>query len=447
MDFVSNTSCQVEEMLEVIGAASVEELFSDVPQALMRPRPTHDDGVSEFEGLSFLEEIAATNSFKDFDSYLGGGAYQHHVPSLVSAITQRSEFLTAYTPYQAEASQGLLQTIFEFQSAVSALTGLDAANASVYDSASACAEGVLMALRLNKRRKRVFIAGNLNPAYRRCVNVYLRYQDVSLEEIPMLTDGSLDLSFIESELDEQVAAVLIQGPSFTGTMENIESVIPLIQKAGALSILCANLLTYGLYRSAGEMGIDIAVGDTQALGVPLQFGGPYVGYVACKEKLVRQLPGRLVGETTDSDGKRGFVLTLQAREQHIRREKATSNICSNQALAALGSLVTMLWYGKQGLKDLALTNYQRAAYLKQGLMEIPGVEALSEHAHFNEFALRLPKNVEHVLEGFRKHRIEAGISLERYFSQFENTLLVAVTECKSKEQLDRYISVAREVLQ
>lgn len=442
MDFVSNQQPQIDAMLAAIGVSSIDELFKAIPKHLRRIRPTADDGLSEYEGLRWMEQLAARNSYPSYDNYLGAGAYEHHVPALVDAVCSKSEFLTSYTPYQAEASQGMLQAIFEFQSAICALTGLEVANASAYDGASACGEALLMALRHQKERSKLLIAGSLHPHYRGVIDQYLLSHQVEVITIPFLADGSLDAIKMHELLDASTAAILIQSPNFFGVAEEVRNLAIKAKAAGALVVLCANPLSYGLFASAAELGADIAIGDCQPLGLPLQFGGPYAGYMACRQELVRQLPGRIVGETTDTKGRRGFVLTLQAREQHIRREKATSNICTNQALAALASLVTILWYGKQGLHDLALTNFQRAAYLKDQLATIGRVMAAPT---FNEFVVAFDTPIEEVQRHFREHKIEPGLALGRYYPQLQNSLLVAVTETKTQEQLDRYISVARGI--
>ncbi len=426
-------------MLKVIGTGSIEELFHAVPRHLFLPKPTQNDGLSEFEGMRHMESLAQKNTFPNFTNYLGAGAYEHHVPALVSAICSRSEFLTAYTPYQPEASQGLLQTIFEFQSAICALTGLDAANASLYDGSSACAEALLMALRINKKKKRIIIGKSLHPHYRQVVDQYLANQEVEIVEAPFLDDGSLDLPGTLSLINDETVAILLQYPNFFGLIDEIKPVSQAAKKHEALTIICANPLVYGLYASAREIGADIAVGDCQPFGLPLQYGGPYVGYIACRLELVRQLPGRIVGETVDSQGRKGFVLTLQAREQHIRREKATSNICTNQALAALASLIAMLWYGKEGIRKLALTNYQRAAYLKDRL----GL-SLSSAPFFNEFAIRLPCPIHTLQQKFRTLQIEPGLDLGRFFPYWQNRFLIAVTETKSQSQLDEFVKVVHE---
>lgn len=442
MDFISNQRIQIEAMLAALKIDSIDALFRAIPQQLKLLPPATDDGLAEYEGKLLMESIAAKNTFSKLTNYLGAGAYEHHVPALVGAVCAKSEFLTAYTPYQAEASQGMLQAIFEFQSVICALTGMDVANASLYDGATACAEALLMALRVNKERTKVVIGGALHPHYRAVVEQYLANHVTQIDWIPFGADGRFEPAVATHLIDAQTAAVLLPYPNFFGVIDEIKSVSSHAKACGALTIVCANPLVYGLYASAAELGADIAVGDSQPFGLPLQFGGPYVGTIACRQDLVRQLPGRLVGETVDLKGQRGFVLTLQAREQHIRREKATSNICTNQALAAMASLVAILWYGEEGVKKLALTNYQRTAYLKSRLEAIPGISMMGHAPIFNEFAVNFGCPYSRVEEHFRKHGIVPGIDLGRYYPQFKDMVLVAVTETKSKEQLDMYAQTA-----
>lgn len=447
MDFISNQKPQIEAMLKTIGVENVDALFCDIPDNLKLSRPDEDDGLSEFEGMQLVKEIAAKNTFPQLTNYLGAGSYEHHVPAIVGATCSKSEFLTAYTPYQAEASQGMLQLIFEFQSAICALTGMDVSNASLYDGANACAEALLMALRLKKDRNKVVIAKSVHPHYRAVCEQYLNSHQTEIKIIPFNPDGSIDKKALLSSIDDQTAAVLIQSPNFLGVVEDISPIVKAAKENNALSILCANPLSYGLYACPGELNVDIAVGDVQPFGLPLQYGGPYAGYIACRQDLVRQMPGRIVGETKDTEGRRGFVLTLQAREQHIRREKATSNICTNQALAALASLVAMLWYGKIGLPKLALTNFQRTAYLREGLAAVPKIKFMSKAPFFNEFPVNFGLPVAKVQHYFRQNGIEPGVDLSRFFPELEGFFLVAVTETKSKEQLNQYVRIAQELIE
>ncbi len=447
MDFVSNQAHQIGEMLISLGISSIDELFIDIPQKIKRDRPTEDDGLSEWEGIQWMQKLADKNQFSQFENYMGAGCYEHHVPALVSAITAKSEFLTSYTPYQAEASQGMLQIIFEFQTAVCGLTGMDTANASLYDGASACAEALLMALRLQKPKNKIVIAQSVHPHYIEVIKQYIECHEATIEVVPFDKEGLLDFSALKNALTEDCAALLLQTPTFLGNIDAVDKAFTIAHEAGALAILCGNPLAYGLFRNAKEWGADIAVGDMQPFGIPMQFGGPHVGYIACKTEFIRQLPGRIVGETKDTEGRRGFVLTLQAREQHIRREKATSNICSNQALAALASLVAMLWYGKQGVHDLALTNYQRASYLRSKLSAIPGIRLLNDAPIFNEFAIAFPLPPETVLSHYEKEGIIPGVSLENFYPSLSDYFLIAVTETKNRYQLDKFVAATEKLME
>lgn len=446
MDFISNQEAQITEMLAALGIGSIDALFCDIPKTLKLAKSLYDDGLSEYEGMQLMEALADKNSFPQLTNYLGGGAYQHHVPAIISAICAKSEFLTSYTPYQPEVSQGMLQVIFEFQSAICALTGLDVANASLYDGATACAEAVLMALRINKDRNQVVVGNSIHPHYREVVQQYLNSHGTQIDFIPFDDEGLLDKKAAATMITEKTAAVLLQYPNFFGVIDDIKPMTALAKSHETLSILCANPVVYGLYSSAAELGADIAVGDTQPFGLPLQYGGPYVGYIACRQDLLRQLPGRIVGETEDLDGKRGFVLTLQAREQHIRREKATSNICTNQALASLASLVAILWYGKEGIKKLALTNFQRTSYLKAQLAALQGIKMMGNAPIFNEFAFSFNRPFKEVQTFFRQHGIAVGIDVEKYFPNLSGMILTCVTETKSKEQLDYFVKIAKGFL-
>ncbi|MGK5594776.1 MAG: aminomethyl-transferring glycine dehydrogenase subunit GcvPA [Parachlamydiaceae bacterium] len=443
MDFISNSQLQIDEMLAKIGISQIGELFQSIPNDLLLQSPINDDGLSEWEGKKFIENIAKKNTFLKYHSYLGGGAYEHHIPAIVSSICSRGEFLTSYTPYQAEASQGMLQAIFEFQSAICALTKMDVANASVYDGASACAEACLMALRIQGGKKRLLVADSLHPNYRKVVEQYISSHHATVELIPFDPGGKVNQERLKQLMNEEVAAILIQSPNFLGIVEETEEISSLAKKYQSLVIICANPLAYGLYNPPGVLGADIAVGDCQPFGIPLQFGGPYVGYMACKKEYVRQLPGRIVGQTLDQHDRKGFVLTLQAREQHIRREKATSNICTNQALCALSALIAILWYGKQGIHNLALTNFQRASYLQHHLGKIPHIQLWGAAPIFNEFVVQFTLPIDRVLTAFRKEGIEPGLSLEKFFPKLKNRLLVNVTETKSIDDLNQYVEVAR----
>lgn len=431
-DYASNQAPQIEEMLKTIGIASIDELYQSIPSQLRQEKPPIDDGMSEAEVAKYFEKLSEQNSFVRLDSYLGGGAYAHYIPAIVQTVISRSEFLTSYTPYQPEASQGMLQAIFEFQTMIATLTKMDVANAGVYDGASACAEAALMALRIKKERSKIYVSKSFHPLYLRVLKTYL---NPNLSEV-VIVENETDPQF-----DEKTAAALVQSPNFFGQLESIELWKSAANKVGALLITCGNPLSYALLKPPGEYGADIAVGDCQPLGLPLNFGGPYAGFMACKSEYLRQLPGRIVGATHDLEGKKGFVLTLQTREQHIRREKATSNICTNQALATLATLVSTVWYGPIGLKKLALSNYQRAHYLSRGLSQISGFAI--KNPFFNEFTLKIPVPMTRYLTHFRTHGIEPGIPLNRFYPEMDQHLLVAVTELKTIDQLNYYLEVAK----
>ncbi len=438
MDFVGNSRKQVSEILAALGISSIEELFSPIPSDLQVSPLNHDDGLSELEVKRLMHSYAKNNQASHMLSFLGGGAYEHFIPALASAVCQKSGFLTCYTPYQAEVSQGTLQVTYEFQSAVCALTGMDVANAGVYDGACAVAEAALMALRAKKGRNKLLVAQGLHPHYRQTLEQYLSHYDVELVTLPWNQEFLADKETLAALLDERVAALIVQSPNTLGLLESAKELFAQAASVGALSILAANPLAYGLFASAKEQGADIAVGEMQPLGIPLQFGGPYLGYMAVQQPLVRQLPGRIVGKTQDLEGKEGYVLTLQTREQHIRREKATSNICTSQALMALSSLVTILWYGKEGLRELAMQNFQKAHYLQERLIA-QGFEPISQAPFFNEFTLKAPHSIASQKQEACKEGLELGLDLSRFYPQLTNHWLVAVTETKSKQDLDRYV--------
>lgn len=424
MDYVGSSAAQNQKMLETLGLTSVQELFASIPKEWQQVAPAFDDGRAEQEALALFEALSEKNNFHKLDSYLGAGAYAHHIPALVTACLSRSEFLTAYTPYQAEASQGILQALFEFQSAIGALTEMEVSNASVYDGASACAEAVLMALRTHKERRAVVLHPSIHPHYRAVVELYLSGLNISIEE----------------RVSEKTACLLVQSPNFFGHIEPLEALLAEARAVDARFIVCANPLAYGLFP---PVDADIAVGDCQPLGMGLHYGGPYAGYMACKRLWMRQLPGRVVSQTVDKEGKIGYVLTLQAREQHIRREKATSNICTSQNLCAIGALITLLWYGPEGMKKWALTNYQRAHYLRENLRTFPHLQ-IDKKPIFHEFVVQFSLPIEKVLAHFRAAGIEPGVPLKRFFPSMDRHLLVAVTELKTLLQLDRYLEVARD---
>ncbi|HEX6860621.1 MAG TPA: aminomethyl-transferring glycine dehydrogenase subunit GcvPA [Caulobacteraceae bacterium] len=423
------------EMLGVIGAKSVDDLFVDVPPAARREGfvdlPLH---AGELEVEREMAAMAARNRTAGSGPFFcGAGAYRHHVPASVDHIIQRSEFLTSYTPYQPEIAQGTLQVLFEFQTQVAALTGMDVANASMYDGSTACAEAVMMAQRVT-RRTRAVMSGGLHPHYVRTTETLAHVAGVETVALPPAVDAE---AAVIDAIDANTACVVVQTPNVFGTATDVSKIAEAAQAAGALLIVVTTeAVSFGLLKSPGEMGADIAVAEGQSIGNALNFGGPYVGLFAAKEKFVRQMPGRLAGETVDADGRRGFVLTLSTREQHIRRDKATSNICTNSGLCALAFSIHMSLLGEVGLRKLAAINHQRTVELKKALEKIAGVEILTPR-FFNEFAVRLPKNAAAVVETLAGAGILAGVPYSRldHDAGLDDVLLVAATETTLPEDI------------
>ncbi|MDD2733410.1 MAG: aminomethyl-transferring glycine dehydrogenase subunit GcvPA [Desulfuromonadaceae bacterium] len=433
--YCPHTPEEIQEMLSVIGVASVEELFAPIPPALRATTFNLPTGMSEFETFSRMQAIAGENS-QGMTHFIGGGFYDHIIPSVVDHLSGRAEFYTAYTPYQPECSQGTLQALFEYQTAICRLTGLDVSNASLYDGGSACAEAAMMALRVTGR-SRIVVDGCVSPFSRQVLKTYLFNLDVEVVEIAP-QGGLLDRAALAALLDDRVAAVLIQNPNFFGSIEDFSGLADQVHGVGALLIGSVYPISLGVLKSPGEIGIDIAVGDGQSLGNPLSFGGPSFGFIAAAKKYIRNMPGRIVGETVDRNGKRGYVLTLQAREQHIKRHRATSNICSNQGLCALRGLIFLSSVGKEGLADLARLNRDKAEYAKARLSAIPGVSVLQASVTFNEFTLVLPKNAAAVVAGLLEMGIAAGVPLGDYYKGFNNCLVVTVTEKRTKREIDLF---------
>ena len=439
MRYIPHTGEDIRQMLATVGVDSLAELFSGVPQQVRLKRPLDlPPAMSEGEMLRELKRLAAANIDPDTTlSFLGGGAYNHFIPAVVDYLISRSEFTTAYTPYQPEISQGTLQAIFEYQTLVCQLTGMDVGNASMYDGASACAEAVLMACRLRKR-SRVLLSRALHPQYRETVATYCRYLDLTLEELPFAADGRTDVSQLTDRLDSDVAAVVVGYPNYFGVIEDLAGLAASVHEAGAYLVTAvAEPMSLGLLKSPGELGADIVVGEGQSFGIPVSFGGPYLGFFAVRQKDVRAMPGRLVGETLDQDGKRGFVLTLATREQHIRREKATSNICSNQGLCALMATVYLALLGKTGLREVARQNLAKAEYLKAALAELPGCSIPFAAPTFNEFVIRID-GAEALLKELADKGILAGLSLREY-PELPDHVLVCATEQNSRADMETLV--------
>lgn len=437
--YLPMTENDKQEMLQSIGIKSTDELFADIPSTVrLQGELNLKKPVSEYALKKELTQLANKNAnLSEYSSFLGAGVYDHFIPSVVDHVISRSEFYTAYTPYQPEISQGELQAIFEFQTMISELTGMPVANSSMYDGGTSLAEAVNLSAAQTKRKK-VLVSKAVHPESRAVIETYARGQNVEIVEIG-LKDGLTNLNHLERELDETIAGVVIQYPNFFGQIEPLQKVEELIkQQKKTMFIVSSNPLALGYLTPPGEFGADIVVGDTQVFGIPGQFGGPHCGYFATTEKLMRKVPGRLVGQTKDEDGARGFVLTLQAREQHIRRDKATSNICSNQALNALASSVAMSSIGKYGLKKMATVNMQKARYAKASLKEA-NVKVKFESPFFNEFVVKLSDSVTKVNEELFDKGIIGGYDLGRDYPELEGHMLVAVTEIRTKEEIDVFV--------
>jgi glycine dehydrogenase subunit 1 len=440
--YTSATEADRREMLATIGVDSVEELFADVPESLrLRRALALDPGRSEQEVFAELRALAARNtSTEDELSFLGAGMYDHYVPSLIDSIIERSEFLTPYTPYQPEVSQGGLQVMFEYQTAISELTGLPISNASVYEGPSAVGAAGYVA-RTHNGRGRIVVSRGVHPHSRETLATMAHGWGVEIVEAP-LVDGITELP----ALGEQVSAVVLQQPNFLGAVEDVAAVAAAAKQAGALTICACDPLPLALLKSPGECGVDIAVGEGQTLGNRLDFGGPSFGFFATTEALLRRIPGRIAGETRDVDGKRGFVLTLQTREQHIRREKATSNICTAQALNALAGVVYLSWLGRRGIVEVAELMLQRTAYARERLAAIDGAGLLHDQPVVREFALKLEVPVERVIARCREHGVNPGYPLANDYPELADGLLVAITELRSRGDIDRLADVLRDAV-
>jgi glycine dehydrogenase subunit 1 len=432
MPYISNTDEQRAAMLAEIGLKP-EDLFADVPRELRCRGLALPEGLSEQEVRSRLAQIAGKNRIH-LTHFIGGGIYDHFIPSAVYALTGRSEFYTAYTPYQPEISQGTLQAIYEFQSAICRLTEMEVSNASMYDGGTALYEGMMMALRLTRRSK-IIIDDSVNPIYRVMIRSYTRNLKIELAETAS-REGLASREAILGALDDKTAAILVQNPNFFGCIDDFTDLAKAAHEKGALLIVSCYPISLGILKTPGAMGADIVTGEGQSLGLPMSFGGPYLGFMATRKPFVRQLPGRIVGETTDGQGRRGFVLTLQAREQHIRRDKATSNICSNEALCALTALVYLSLLGKEGLRETAQLCADKAGYAYERLTAIPGVRPrYGGRAIFNEMVLDLPCEAAGVAAKLIERGCAAGFPLSRYYKGMENSLLVAVTEKRTKQEI------------
>jgi glycine dehydrogenase subunit 1 len=439
MRYIPNSPEERQEMLAEIGLASADDLFRSIPADVQLGRKLNVcDPLAETEVIAIMESVAAKNTAATVPSFLGAGVYSHYSPTIVDHLIQRSEFFTSYTPYQPEISQGTLQYIFEFQTLVCQLTGMEVANASMYDGSTAMAEAYLMAQRVTRRDK-IVVAASVHPEYREVARTYTQHGATEIVEVPF--DEETGRLADTSALDDRTAALVIQSPNFFGCIEDVKSLADAAHSVGALLIVVVTeAISFGLLKTPGECGADIVVGEGQSWGIPMSFGGPHVGLFATQEKYVRQMPGRLCGIAYDKNGNRGFVLTLSTREQHIRREKATSNICTNQGLIALAATIYMETMGKKGLQEVAEQNAQKAAYARSQIAEIEGFSLPFSAPVFNEFVIRGPRPAKELLDQVRKAGLIGGLALSRYYQGRENDILVAVTETNTREQIDSLVA-------
>lgn len=446
MRYIPNTESVCQEMLQEIGVESVEDLFSDIPDEFLLHRPLTIPGpMSELELHEHISNLSEENTHRDKARYfLGAGAYFHWIPSVVSHLSERSEFYTAYTPYQPEISQGTLQAIFEFQTYISLLTGMEVANASMYDGSSAMAEAVLMAMRIKPGKRDILIPSTVHPEYRQVVKTYLLAQDADVIDFPFTDDFQTDWQAVEGRISEETCCLVIQNPNFFGTIESLQALQRVSEKVhevgGLIIVAVTEPISLGILVPPGEYGADIVVGEGQSLGNPVSFGGPFLGIFATKKAFVRKMPGRLVGQTTDSRGERGFVLTLATREQHIRREKATSNICTNQSLCALRASIYLSVLGKKGFRELALINTRNATYAREKVGSINGFKT-HKVPIFNEFVAECPEPVSEIQKALLSNRIVGGLDLSRFFPDLTNHMLFCVTEMNSHDEINRMCEI------
>ena len=441
MDYCPHTPDDIKQMQASIGVANLDELFADIPEKFrLKQLPDIPAALSELETMSVMSELAGRNKLPQL-TLTGAGAYHHYIPAIVGHIVGRSEFYTAYTPYQAEISQGILQAIYEYQTMIAHLTGTEIANASMYDGASAMAEAAVLCSKMSNRTK-IIVARSVHPEYRQVLRTYAWANGYTVIELPYEVSGQIDLNALQNQLDDQVAAVLIQSPNFFGVIEDVALVVDAAHKKGSLLVAgFTDGTSLGILQPAGTAGADFVVGEGQSFGNPLNYGGPYLGIFAAKEKFMRRIPGRLVGATVDKNGQRGFVLTLQTREQHIRREKATSNICSNEALCALAAGVYLAALGKN-LKRLAELNIYKAQYLKNNLLELTGWKEVFSAPVYNEFVLSCPDSKK-VNKKLKKQEIIGGYELHKDYPELKNALLFCATEMVSKEDIDKVVDIIR----
>lgn len=442
MPFIPHTQEDIQQMLATINVKDIAALFDEVNSTLPKARFSHmSQGLNEMTMMRLMQERAP--ALEPGACFIGAGAYEHYIPAAVWDLCSRGEFYTAYTPYQAEASQGSLQLIYEYQTMISQLTAMEVANASLYDGATALAEAILMAVRLKRSKaKRVLVPATVHPHYRKVLTTVLKHQDIVVEELPYCVEsGRISTTAFEEISGEGLAAFVIPQPNFFGCLEEVDALVNEAHAKEALVIAVVNPMALALLKPPGEWGekgADIVCGEGQPLGVPLAFGGPYFGFMSCKKEFVRQMPGRIVGCTEDNQGRRGFTLTLQAREQHIRRAKATSNICTNQGLMVVAATIYMSLLGPQGLREVALASHHNALHLYERLLSIPGISSVFSAPFFHEFVIHISGSVNKVMASMAEHGLQAGYSLQQSYPGLGESLLVCVTETKTVQDLERY---------
>jgi glycine dehydrogenase subunit 1 len=446
MSYTGINDEQTKTILAELNVKSVDDLFADIPAEVRLKKllnlPAALDDISLQKHLSHLAET--NHGTNKLVSFMGAGSYDHYIPPVVDALANRSEFVTAYTPYQAEASQGALQTFYEYQTMICELTGMDVANASMYEAGSAMAEAVLMAKDITRRNK-IILSRNIHPEYTQIIKTYTASLNVQIEMIPA-PEGAVDPEALAKMVDDQTAAVVVAHPNFLGCLNPLDKIANVMHNHGGLLIAAVSPITLGLLTPPGKFGVDIVVGEGQPLGIPQNFGGPYLGFMAAKEKYMRRLPGRLIGRTTDSEGRQAFCLTLQTREQHIKREKATSNICSNEGLMAIRATIYLAAMGKTGFAKAANLCFQKAHYAANEIAKLDGYEIAFKAPFFNEFVVRCKKTtVKKVISKARRAGILAGVALDRWYPEFKDCLLVAVTEKRTKAQIDQLVEVLKTI--
>ena len=446
MPYILNTQKDTKDILKCLGLSSIDDLFKQLPDKIKLKDPLNiSKGLSEYETKSVLIGLADKNiSIDRCNSFLGAGCYDHYIPAALSYILSAPQFLTAYTPYQAECSQGILQAIYEYQTYICLLTGMDVSNASLFDGASALSEAVLMALRINKKNK-ILLSKNMHPEYKETLKTYLSGLGFVIKEVEFNSQGVVDNHALFECLDDDVSCFAFQSPNFFGLIENVQELVQEVKGKGVIPIMVTNPLSLSILKEPRELGVDIICGDGQTLGGNLNYGGPSFGFIGTGKKYIRQIPGRVVGKTVDKEGKDAYCLTLQTREQHIRREKATSNICSNQSLNAIGAAVYLSLLGREGLKDAAVYSFSNTQYLYKRLKEVRGINVLFKPTVFNEFVWKV-EDAPIIIEKLYKRNIIPGYYLEDKFPEFKNCILSCCTEKKNKKDIDDFINVVAEVL-